>query len=95
MPYQPKVNMEKLLNNDMKPVKIIDSDNDVSDKKFEKIKSSFFDFETDIIWNKVLLIVVLHIIGIYGLLTFDYMKNPMTTLWSTYILKNFSMYIEI
>ncbi|XP_067205457.1 acyl-CoA Delta-9 desaturase-like isoform X2 [Linepithema humile] len=86
-----KINTEKVLYNDMFPVKIIGNGNDDTNKKFEKAKSGFFDFETDILWFNVLQLVVLHTIGIYGLLTFDYMKNPMTTLWiiGMYIISNF------
>jgi hypothetical protein len=83
-----KVNTEKTLNNS---VKIVDTDNE----KFEKIKSGLFDFETDLIWYIVLQIMLLHTIGIYGLLTFNYMKNAMTTLSKYIRLKNFIMYIEI
>lgn len=53
-------------------------------KNSETIKSSLFNFKTDIIWYVVLQVALLHIIGIYGICTFNYLKNPMTTLWSKY-----------
>ncbi|CAL1678263.1 unnamed protein product [Lasius platythorax] len=39
------------------------------------------NFRTDLIWYNVLLLALLHTIGIYGILTFNYLENPMTTLW--------------
>jgi len=87
-----KINTKKALNNDMNPAKIVNTDNDAIDKKFEKVKLGLFDFKTDLIWYIVLQAIGLHIIGIYGLLTFDYMKNPMTILWSKCTrLRNFSV----
>ncbi|KAM0725348.1 Acyl-CoA Delta-9 desaturase [Formica fusca] len=60
-------------------------------KNSETIKSSLFNFKTDIIWYVVLQVALLHIIGIYGICTFNYLKNPMTTLWiiGMYIISNF------
>ncbi|XP_036150662.1 acyl-CoA Delta(11) desaturase-like [Monomorium pharaonis] len=58
------------------------------DKKYKSmIKSRILNFETDIIWFTVLIIFLLHAIGIYSLLTFNYLENPLTTLWT------FGMYI--
>ncbi|KAL6427780.1 hypothetical protein ACFW04_008308 [Cataglyphis niger] len=49
-----------------------------------------FNFKTDVIWYIAFLLVLLHGIGIYGIFTFDYLKNPMTTLWiiGMYIISN-------
>jgi hypothetical protein len=46
--------------------------------------NNFLDFKTDIIWYIVVQVVILHTVAIYGILTFDYIQNPMTTLWSKY-----------
>lgn len=56
-----------------------------NDDIHKKIKSGVFNFETDIIWSIALQVFLLHAIGIYGLLTFNYLENPMTTLWSKYL----------
>ncbi|KAL6442310.1 hypothetical protein ACFW04_002516 [Cataglyphis niger] len=50
-------------------------------KKPGMIKSGLFNFQTDIILSAVLKVALLHSIGIYGIFTFNYLKNPMTTLW--------------
>lgn len=58
--------------------------NNDSNKKPEMLKSGVFNFETDIIWSIVIPLFLLHVIGIYGLLTFNYLEKPLTTLWSKY-----------
>ncbi|XP_011054376.1 PREDICTED: delta(9)-fatty-acid desaturase fat-6-like isoform X3 [Acromyrmex echinatior] len=58
--------------------------------KIEMMKPSIFKFETDIIWFNALQIFLLHAIGIYGLLTFNYWQNLITTIWiiAMYIISN-------
>jgi len=53
-------------------------------KKSKMIKPNIFKFETDIIWFIALQVFLLHAIGIYGLLTFNYWQNLITTIWSKY-----------
>jgi len=48
------------------------------------IKPGIFNFETEVIWYIALQVFLLHAIGIYGLLTFNYLENLKTTLWSKY-----------
>ncbi|XP_072744270.1 acyl-CoA Delta(11) desaturase-like isoform X2 [Anoplolepis gracilipes] len=74
-------------------IKSINNDIDVIDKKPETMKSDFFNFKTDIIWYIVLQVALLHGIGIYGIFTFNYLENPMTTLWiiGMYIISNFGV----
>lgn len=57
------------------------NDNDDINKRSKMLKSGVFNFETDIIWSAVFKVLLLHVIGIYGLLTFNYLENLMTTLW--------------
>lgn len=79
------VNTKRILIDNMQNFnKSINVDSDAIDKKFETKMKGLFNFKTDIIWYIALLLVLLHGIGIYGLFTFDYLKNPMTTLWSKY-----------
>ncbi|XP_072764154.1 acyl-CoA Delta-9 desaturase-like isoform X2 [Anoplolepis gracilipes] len=69
----------------------INTDIDITDKKLEKMKLGCFNFKTDIIWYAVLQIALLHVIGIYSIFTFNYLENPMTTLWiiGMYLISNF------
>ncbi|XP_012062684.1 PREDICTED: acyl-CoA Delta(11) desaturase-like [Atta cephalotes] len=59
-------------------------------KKSKMIKLNIFKFETDIIWFIALQVFLLHAIGIYGLLTFNYWQNLITTIWIIvmYIISN-------
>ncbi|CAL1672393.1 unnamed protein product [Lasius platythorax] len=70
--------------------KSINTDNDATDEKPETMKSGLFNFKTDVIWYIALQLALLHGIGIYSTLTFNYLKNPMTTLWiiGMYIISN-------
>ncbi|XP_011637426.1 acyl-CoA Delta(11) desaturase-like isoform X2 [Pogonomyrmex barbatus] len=70
-----------------------DINNDINDKKSKMIISKMLNFKTDIIWYIALQLFVLHVVGIYGLLTFDYMKNLMTTLWipGMYLISNLGL----
>lgn len=60
--------------------------NDIAtNEKVRKTKPDFFNFETDIVWSIALQLFVLHTLGIYNLVTFNYLQNPWTTLWSKYL----------
>ncbi|XP_072760627.1 acyl-CoA Delta-9 desaturase-like [Anoplolepis gracilipes] len=66
---------------------------DVAKNLTKSINNDIFNFKTEIIWYIVLQIVLLHGIGIYGIFTFNYLENSMTTLWifGMYIISNFGV----
>lgn len=63
----------------------ITNNNVATNKKVQKTKPGLFDFETDVVWSIALILFMLHTVGIYNLVTFNYLQNPWTTLWSKYL----------
>lgn len=67
-------------------LKAIDTANDTAGEVHRRTKIGHIEFETEIIWSLALLLLVLHTVGVYGILTFNYLKNLKTTLWSKFSL---------
>ncbi|EFN76591.1 Acyl-CoA desaturase [Harpegnathos saltator] len=74
--------IREVANDDSKTITFDSNNVSAATKEVYRMKrSGFFEFETKIIWSMALLLFLLHTVGFYGILTFDYLQNLKTTSW--------------
>lgn len=52
--------------------------------KGELKKKRWYEFETKILWNNAIFIIIIHVLGLYYTITFPYLDHKILTVWGNY-----------